>query len=172
MAAGAGRREVTAVRVLSRILRSYTTEPLSARRAMRVITAATTLTVLAGGVVIRTVDAKNFPTIWAGMWWALQTVTTVGYGDVVPRTAAGRAIGSLIMLESIAFLSIVTAWVTSSFVRRAQIERIPAASTVRLPVAEDSGGPGADALLRTIDARLRGIERALDASTDPPPPTA
>jgi voltage-gated potassium channel len=160
------------MRVLIRILRSYATEPLSARRAMRVITAATMLTVLAGGVVIRIVDARNFPNIWAGMWWSLQTVTTVGYGDVVPGSAAGRAIGSLIMLESIAFLAIVTAWVTSSFVRRAQAERLPVESTTRPALAEDSGGAGVDALLRTIDARLRRIEHALDASTDPPPPTA
>ncbi|OHV31541.1 MULTISPECIES: potassium channel family protein [Pseudofrankia] len=150
------------MRVLNRILRTYATQPLSARRAMRVIIAATTLTVLVGGVVIRVVDARSVPNVGIGMWWALQTVTTVGYGDVVPGTAAGRLIGSFIMLESIAFLSIVTAWVTSSFVRRAQIERIPAESTARPAVAGDPRDPDVEALLRTIDARLSRIESALN----------
>ncbi|MBL7500073.1 two pore domain potassium channel family protein [Frankia sp. CNm7] len=157
------------MRVLIRVLRNYATEPLSARRAMRVIIAATTLAVIVGGVVIRIVDAESFPNIGVGMWWALQTVTTVGYGDVVPRTTAGRVIGSLIMVQSIAFVAIVTAWVTSSFVRRAQLERGSVHGAARLPAAED---PGVEALLRTIDARLLRIERALDLGTDRPPPTA
>ncbi|OHV63312.1 potassium channel family protein [Pseudofrankia sp. BMG5.36] len=160
------------MRVLTRILRSYTVQPLSARRAMRVMVVATTLTVLAGGIVIRIVDPRSFPNVGIGMWWALQTVTTVGYGDVVPTTAVGRFIGSMIMLESIAFLAIVTAWVTSSFVRRAQADRGQADGSVRPPATEDPRGPGVDALLPAIDARLRRIEAALDAGTDGPPPAA
>ncbi|ADP79622.1 potassium channel family protein [Pseudofrankia inefficax] len=158
------------MQVLRRILRRYSSQPLSARRAMRVMVAATTLTVLVGGVAIRLLDARSFPNIGVGMWWALQTVTTVGYGDVVPRTAVGRFIGSLIMLESIAFLAIVTAWVTSSFVRRAQVERAPAAALTHLTAGEGPPSPDTAALLRTIDARLRRIERALDAGADEPPP--
>lgn len=157
------------MRLLLRILRSYATEPLSARRAMRVIVAATTLTVLTGGVVIRIVDAESFPTVWVGMWWALQTVTTVGYGDVVPRTPAGRAIGSLIILESIAFLAIVTAWVTSSFVRRAQADREQTQVAAYLAATEDLRGADVDTLLRTIDARLRRIEQALAPDGTQPP---
>ena len=37
------------------------------------------------GVVERLVDPDTFDTVWDGMWWATQTVTTVGYGDVVPQ---------------------------------------------------------------------------------------
>jgi len=157
------------MRVLIRILRSYATQPLSARRAMRVIIAATTLTVLAGGVVIRVVDATSFPNIGIGMWWALQTVTTVGYGDVVPRTAAGRAIGALIMIESIAFLSIVTAWVTSSFVRRAQVEREQARGLAHPGTTGDVRDADVAAMLQTIDARLRRIEQALAPDGSRPP---
>ncbi|ONH29546.1 potassium channel family protein [Pseudofrankia asymbiotica] len=159
------------VRILRRVLRRYTTQPLSARRAMRVIIAATTLTVVIGGVLIRLVDERSVPNVGVGMWWALQTATTVGYGDVVPSTSAGRLIGSFIMLESIAFLAIVTAWVTSSFVRRAQLERAPMEGSASPAVTEDPGGPGVEALLRTIDARLRRIEHALDLGADRPPPT-
>jgi hypothetical protein len=74
---------------------------------------------LVGGIVIRFVDHGNFPSVGLGIWWALQTVTTVGYGDVVPTTLAGRVIGGLVMAIGIAFISFVTAGVTSALVQRA-----------------------------------------------------
>ena len=70
-----------------------------------------------------TVDRENFPTIGVAFWWAIQTVTTVGYGDVTPTTALGRFIGSFVLIESIAFLSIVTAVITSTFVEQARQQR-------------------------------------------------
>jgi voltage-gated potassium channel len=57
------------------------------------------------------------------MWWAMQTVTTVGYGDVTPKNVGGRLVASLVMLEGIAFVAIVTAAITSTFVARAERER-------------------------------------------------
>ena len=77
---------------------------------------------LVGGVIIRFVDQENFPSVGLGIWWALQTVTTVGYGDVVPSTFAGRTIGGLVMVIGIAFISFVTAGVTSTLVQRSARE--------------------------------------------------
>jgi voltage-gated potassium channel len=77
---------------------------------------------LVGGVIIRFVDDENFPSVGVGIWWALQTVTTVGYGDVVPSTFAGRTIGGLVMVIGIAFISFVTAGVTSTLVQRSARE--------------------------------------------------
>jgi voltage-gated potassium channel Kch len=57
------------------------------------------------------------------MWWAIQTVTTVGYGDVTPAHWSGRIVAAFVMLEGIAFLAIITAAVTSTFVVRAERER-------------------------------------------------
>jgi len=74
---------------------------------------------LFGGILIRFVDHEDFPSVGLGIWWALQTVTTVGYGDVVPTTLAGRVIGGLVMAVGIAFISFVTAGVTSALVQRA-----------------------------------------------------
>jgi voltage-gated potassium channel len=102
----------------------FLSKPLSVRAAARVIVTATIVVVVLAGVVIRLVDQKDFPSVWLGMWWALQTVTTVGYGDVVPRTVAGRIVGAVTMLQGIAFLAIVTAAITSSFVARAARERV------------------------------------------------
>jgi voltage-gated potassium channel len=54
------------------------------------------------------------------MWWALETVTTVGYGDVVPVGATGRIIASFLLLGGLAFLTVIIAMITSGFVARYQ----------------------------------------------------
>ena len=106
-------------RRMSKFLRS----PPSVRLAASVIVTATALVVVGGGALIRILDPGEYPNIWVGMWWSLQTVTTVGYGDVTPHKAIGRLVGAFVMLEGIAFLAIITAAITSSFVARAQREQ-------------------------------------------------
>jgi hypothetical protein len=101
-------------------------EPPSIRIAASVIVVATILVVVGGGIVMRILDHQEYPNVWVGMWWALQTVTTVGYGDVTPKHPIGRFIASVVMLEGIAFLAIITAAITSSFIARAQRERASA----------------------------------------------
>jgi voltage-gated potassium channel len=66
---------------------------LRPRDAAYVIGAFWTIAVVAFGVVERLVDPKTFHSIWLGMWWAVETVTTVGYGDIVPNQTAGKIIG-------------------------------------------------------------------------------
>ena len=63
----------------------------------------------AGAVLIRFVDKTNFPSFGLALWWALQTVTTVGYGDVVPTTNAGRVVGGVEMVLGVSFIAFVTA---------------------------------------------------------------
>jgi len=84
------------------------------------------------------------------MWWALQTVTTVGYGDVTPKKLSGRIIAAFVMLEGIAFLTIVIAAITSTFVARAARER---------EITEAADEDNAEV---RIEAQLAGIERRLD----------
>jgi voltage-gated potassium channel Kch len=98
-------------------------EPPSIRTAASVIVTATAVVVVGGGVLIRVVDHSEYSSIWLGMWWAIQTVTTVGYGDVTPAHWSGRIVAAFVMLEGIAFLAIITAAVTSTFVVRAERER-------------------------------------------------
>ena len=43
---------------------------------------------------MRVLDHKEYPNIFIGMWWAIQTVTTVGYGDVTPKAVAGRIVAA------------------------------------------------------------------------------
>jgi len=98
-------------------------EPISVRNAASVIVTATFIVVVGGGIAIRAIDHREYSSIWEGMWWSLQTVTTVGYGDVTPKDTAGKIVGAVVMLEGIAFLAIVTAAITSTFVTRAQREQ-------------------------------------------------
>jgi hypothetical protein len=72
------------------------------------------------GVLEHLVDPDSFDSIWLGMWWALQTVTTVGYGDVTPESVIGRAIATIVMLTGIGFLTVVTASITAVFVESAR----------------------------------------------------
>src|SRR5256885_3448226 len=72
------------------------------------------------GILQRAADPHTYPTIWLAWWWAIQTVTTVGYGDVVPQQTASKVVAAILMVGGLAFLSILTATITSSFVARRQ----------------------------------------------------
>src|SRR6266508_6091422 len=74
-------------------------------------------------VLIRLVDPHDFPTIGLALWWAVMTVTTVGYGDIVPTTTPGRFVASGLMIVGFASLSLLTGFVASMLVhRRATME--------------------------------------------------
>jgi hypothetical protein len=85
---------------------------LRPRDAAYLVVAVWLIAVVAWGILEHFIDRDNFPTIWLGMWWALETVTTVGYGDVVPTTTAGRGVASVLLLGGLAFISVVTATIT------------------------------------------------------------
>jgi voltage-gated potassium channel len=93
---------------------------ITVRRAALWIAGATILITVAGGVGIWLLDHKEFPTIGSGMWWSVQTMTTVGYGDHVPSTAEGQIMGSVLMVAGIGFLTVVTATVTAAFIEGAR----------------------------------------------------
>src|SRR5438093_8072213 len=76
------------------------------RFAAYVITGFWAVAVVVFGVIERIVDPDTFDNVWLGMWWALQTVTTVGYGDVVPGDTAGMVIASFLMLGGLSLLSV------------------------------------------------------------------
>ncbi len=91
-------------------------DSLTARRAAAIIAVFTVVMTVAGGVLERFVDHQEYPTIGKGLWFALQTVTTVGYGDVTPEQSSGRFIAAVVMLSGIGFLAVVTASVTASLI--------------------------------------------------------
>ncbi len=126
----------------------FVTGDITARRAGVAIALFTLAVTIAGGVLVTVVDREDFPTLGRGLWWAAQTVTTVGYGDVTPRTTEGRIVATVVMVTGIGFLSVVTAAITASFVESAR-RRFRRHD----PVLEQ---------LRALDARLERIEQRLD----------
>jgi voltage-gated potassium channel len=125
-------------------------EPPTVRGAAGTIVVATATIVVLGGALMRLVDHEEYSSVWEGMWWAMQTVTTVGYGDVTPERWTGRLIAYFVMLEGIAFVAIVTAAITSTFVARATAEHHAAEAS------DEMTG------LRKIEARFDELDRRLD----------
>jgi voltage-gated potassium channel len=81
-----------------------------------VIAVVTVGVTVVGGILVRLTDPASIPSVVTGFWWALQTVTTVGYGDVVPASIAGRTTAAVVMLAGLSFLAVTTAAVTNAFV--------------------------------------------------------
>jgi voltage-gated potassium channel len=140
--------------VVERSMTRFLRRPPSVRGAASVIVIVTAIVVVGGGVLMRIFDHKEYSNIWVGMWWALQTVTTVGYGDVTPERPSGRIIAAFVMLEGIAFVTIVIAAITSTFVARAAKDR-------GFEQAGELGANASDAQLERIEQRIERIERLL-----------
>jgi voltage-gated potassium channel len=95
----------------------------------------------------------NITSLPDALWWAMSTVTSVGYGDLYPTTGAGRLVAATLMVVGIALLSVVTATVAAWFVSRLHGVR----------QAEEPAG----ATLEDVLAELREVRARLDA-LDPP----
>jgi voltage-gated potassium channel len=144
---------------MSRFLR----EPVSIRGAASTIVTATVVVVIASGFAMTLLDHSEYPGLFRGMWWALQTVTTVGYGDVTPQHVSGRLVGAAVMLEGIALLAIVTAAITSSFVERAQ-----RANKASDDAEEQVEQEHLEARFDDITARLERVEALLQGLSNKP----
>lgn len=135
----------------ARLVAALQRKPLTPRRAALIIATYTALVTCAGGAVAWLVDRKDFATLGDGLWWALQTVTTVGYGDIVPSSGTGRVIGAFVMISGIAFLTVITAAVTAALIEAARRRRALGADREQLPE-----------LMQEVSARLSAIEARLD----------
>ncbi len=66
-------------------------------------------------LIERTAQPQAFGSIPAALWWALSTLTTVGYGDVVPVTAGGKLLGGVVMVLGFAFYAVPIGIIASGF---------------------------------------------------------
>lgn len=124
-------------------------ERLTLFRAVRMVAVvALTLAFLAG--VIEWLVDPAMGNLRDALWWAIVTVTTVGYGDVIPTSTAGRVIGSILMIAGVSAIPIATSLVVSVFVSRAQAQQRAHDTELR------------DELI----ARLERIEQALARQAD------
>jgi voltage-gated potassium channel len=113
----------------------------------------TTMAFVLGGALIvteleRGVTGSHINSLQDGLWWAISTVTTVGYGDAVPLTAAGRGVAVLLMISGVGVFGLLAASLSSFFIERRQED------TIELRLAE-------------IAERLERIEGAIDGASTP-----
>lgn len=142
-------RSVRLVLVISLLLRMTK----SARKLLSQHRLGTTLivaffTMLLSGIIMSRID-PSVGDIWDGMWWAWVTMATVGYGDVVPHSGAGRLFASLVVLFGVVLISLLTANLAAFFIG-SDVEKIE---------AEEKES---DRLLREISARLARVEQLLE----------
>lgn len=129
-------------------------------RATAVVTISTTVI---AGALMRLTDPDTFPDIWHGLWWSAQTVTTVGYGDELPQSAAGRLLAVIVMMAGVTFITVTSAAIASAFVEAARRRR----------ALEDVAGPNLAAEVRELAEEVRRLREEIEqtrAGGTPPPP--
>ena len=112
---------------------------VAGRSGVRPVAGVLLLSVMVGGALVYVAEPQAVGSIWNGVWWALVTATTVGYGDIAPVTLLGRIVGGFLMLVGIGVFATFGGAVAAYF-----LESAP------------------DARLRRIEDRLKRIEERLD----------
>jgi voltage-gated potassium channel len=142
-------QSVRALRVL-RLLRLMRLAPLVralfTAEGLRYAALLTLLTALAGGVAFASVENKP---VGDGIYWAVVTMTTVGYGDFVPKTPEGKVITICVMLVGIGFATLLIGSIAERFINR--------------PVQEPERTDGdVREQVKDISARLQRLEQTLE----------
>jgi voltage-gated potassium channel len=130
---------------------------VATRRIFPVLLVATLLLAVLAGFAATLVDQEDFPTFGVGVWWAIVTLATVGYGDVVPTNSWGRVVGSATIIVGVTFLSFLTAIVTSLFISIEEQDRAVEERELRAASERETRS-----LLLRLDERLAAIEANLE----------
>ena len=88
---------------------------LTLRKAVGVIVSVAAVLAFTAAVLVHTIDPA-IGTFGNALWWAVATVTTVGYGDVVPTSGAGRVVAAALMLTGLGLIPLITSVVVSILV--------------------------------------------------------
>jgi voltage-gated potassium channel len=128
---------------------------LTRRHNLPYVAALTALIVVVAGIAVHETDPTRFPNPWRGVWFAIVTVTTVGYGDTFPTSPLGRLVASGLMIVGIGFLGLATAAIAGHFVNLdAEDKHVETIDRQDLILAE----------LTAIHARLDRIEARLETT--------
>jgi voltage-gated potassium channel len=100
------------------------------------------------GLLLSVVDPA-ISTPWDGIWWAWETATTVGYGDIVPQSAIGRVLAAVLMLMGLGMISLLTASFSAYFIGKG----IQPAKTA---------SPQVLSMLQQMQQQLNKIQQQLD----------
>ncbi len=125
---------------------------LLVRRGLHYIMLTALIVVITAGSLV-TIFERDSPgaTITSfpdGLWWAMSTVTTVGYGDMTPRTSIGRGVGVALMLVGVGLFGVITANFSAFFI--------------------EAGADESAIHLKEVNERLKRLEAMLLARSTPP----
>jgi voltage-gated potassium channel Kch len=109
-----------ASRIDERFERWY--ERLTLIRAVSTVLVIAIVLVLIAGALERIVEPDTFTSLGLSYWWAVTTVTTVGYGDVVPEDPPGRIVAALLMLTGLALIPTLTSVIVSTLISKQRRE--------------------------------------------------
>jgi voltage-gated potassium channel len=109
--------------------------------------------VVGGGAIFVAVERDQDLSIWDGLWWAAETVTTVAYGDIYPTTALGRIVATVVMTAGIGFVALLTGALAQRFLYGTAQDSTP--------------GPGTDAAemnrkLADLSLQISQLQKALE----------
>jgi voltage-gated potassium channel Kch len=130
-------------------------ERLNVRRAVWTVVSVYLALMFAAAWAERLVEPETFTSYGRSLWWAVVTIATVGYGDIVPQTAGGRSIAALFIIMTIGLVPVLTSLIASVLILKrthAQSEE----DAARDQALQDE----VVALLKGVQARLDRIERA------------
>ena len=148
---------------------------MATRGARRLFERLGRVVAVAGGVVVvgslvayhaEHPTNPGFKTVGDALWWGIVTLTTVGYGDIVPKTATGRWAAVMIMLTGVAVLGVLAGSLASFF--RLDNGKSPTKSpTDGDPASSPAGGPAASGedALRALTAEVAALRRQVEALT-------
>lgn len=138
---------------------SPTLKAVLARNHLGTTLMVSLVVVIIGGTIMAGID-PGIETPLDGIWWAWVTLSTVGYGDVVPASQPGRLLGAIMILLGMGLFSLITASFTAFFVAREE-------EAVEEEIVEQVEEKEADTndRLEQIDARLARLEKTLETLT-------
>ncbi|BCT75289.1 voltage-gated potassium channel [Sinomonas cyclohexanicum] len=140
-----------------RVVHNKAGNALRGRLVIYVIAAAATL-MYCGALTVEDVEqnvpGSNIRGFGDAIWWALETITTVGYGDHYPVTVIGRLVAAALMVSGIAVLGVVTAsiaaWLVETMTSQAAAEM-------------EAGVEAVEAEIEDVEAEVEAIDQTLEA---------
>lgn len=139
---------------VARIFGVHRLRRLLSLEGIRYATLLVLLVIVVGGTAFSAIEERGV-NAWDGVWFATETVTTVGYGDIIPETSAGRVVAMLIMFVGIGFVALLTAFVADRFIHHSE-------GSDEAPGGDADVGPNElMAEMRKIGERLARVEREL-----------